>query len=87
MPHLRNWAALPVVETVRPEKVAAVLVARVSYPDASQLQLAEITKISDRTIGKVLRTVPSEIAADMAEQIIALAGGGQVLALTDGRAA
>ena len=78
---------LPVVETVRPEKVAAVLVARVTYPDASQLQLAEITNISDRTIGKVLRAVPSEIAGEVAEQILALAGGGKVLALTDGRAA
>ncbi|OJF14494.1 hypothetical protein BG844_09585 [Couchioplanes caeruleus subsp. caeruleus] len=68
---------LPVVETVRPEKVATVLVARVTYPDATLAQLAEMTKISDRTIGKVLRAVPAEIAGEV----------GQVLALTDGKAA
>ncbi len=77
---------LPVVESVRPEKVAVVLVARVRYPDATLAQLAEITDISDRTVGKVVRAVPAEIASDMAEQILALAGG-PVLALSDGRAA
>jgi hypothetical protein len=78
---------LPAVESVRPEKVAAALVARAVYPDATLAQLSEITGISDRTIGKVLRAVPTEIAGEMAQQILALAGGGQVLALTDGRAA
>ncbi|WP_433732564.1 hypothetical protein ACQP2Y_46745 (plasmid) [Actinoplanes sp. CA-051413] len=77
---------LPVVESVRPEKVALVLVARVTYPDATLAQLAEITEISDRTVGKVVRAVPADIAPEMVEQILALAGG-KVLALTDGRAA
>ena len=78
---------LPVVETVRPEKVATVLVAKAMHPQATIGELAEFTDISDRTIGKVLRGVPAEIAAEVVEQIFALAGGGQVLALTDGRAA
>lgn len=78
---------LPAVDGVRPEKVAIVLLARVIYPDVSQQQLAEITDISDRTIGKVVRAVPAQLAIEVGEQLLALAGGGKVLALTDGRAA
>ncbi len=78
---------LPIVESVRPEKVAAALVARVTYPDATLTQLAEITEISDRTIGKVVRAVPADVAGDIVDQILALAAGGPVLALTDGLAA
>lgn len=77
---------LPVVESVRPEKVALVLVARVTYPDATLAQLSEITDISDRTVGKVVRAVPADVAGEVVEQILAVAGG-KVLALTDGRAA
>jgi hypothetical protein len=69
---------LPVVETVAPETVATVLVAWAADPDISQAQLSEITGISDRTIRKILRAIP----ADMADEI-----AGQVLALTGGRAA
>ncbi|MEH0954663.1 hypothetical protein [Micromonospora sp. CPCC 205554] len=65
---------LPEVETVKPEKVAAILVARAENPDATQTALAEITGISDRTIRKVLNAVPAEIV-------------GQVLELTSGRVA
>jgi hypothetical protein len=65
---------LPEVETVKPEKVAAILVARAENPDATQTALAEITGISDRTIRKVLNAVPAEIV-------------GEVLALTSGRIA
>jgi hypothetical protein len=78
---------LPVVESVRPEKVAAALIARAVYPDATLAQLSEITSISDRTIGKVLRAGPSDVAGETAKQLLALAAGGQVLALTEGRAA
>lgn len=69
---------LPVVETVSPETVAAVLVAWAETPEATQAELFEKTGISARTIRKVLRAVPAEMAGEVA---------GQVLALTDGRAA
>ncbi|WP_141721475.1 hypothetical protein [Micromonospora citrea] len=65
---------LPEVETVKPEKVAAILIARAENPDARQADLAEITGISDRTIRKVLNAVPAEIV-------------GRVRELTDGRVA
>ncbi|MFG1892136.1 hypothetical protein ACGFIR_30255 [Micromonospora sp. NPDC049051] len=67
-------ADLPEVETVKPEKVAAILLARAENPDAKQAELAVITGISDRTIRKVLAAVPAEIV-------------GQVLELTSGRVA
>lgn len=69
---------VPSVETVRPETVAAVLVARVRFPEATNAELAAATAISDRTIRKVLNAVPADITAAFA---------GEVLALTDGRAA
>ncbi|GIF08875.1 coiled-coil domain-containing protein [Actinoplanes siamensis] len=69
---------LPVVETVAPETVATVLVAWAETPEATQAELRERTGISDRTIRKVLKAIPAEIAGEVA---------GQVLALTDGRAA
>ncbi|RAO26123.1 Protein anoxia up-regulated [Micromonospora noduli] len=67
-------ADLPEVETVKPEKVAAILLARAENPDAKQAQLAEITGISDRTIRKVLNAVPVEIAG----QVFELAGSDRV---------
>ncbi|WP_254877106.1 hypothetical protein [Verrucosispora sp. NA02020] len=67
-------ADLPEVETVKPEKVAAILIARAENPDATQAELAGLTGISDRTIRKVLNAVPAEIV-------------GQVLELTAGRVA
>ncbi|WP_043726515.1 hypothetical protein [Micromonospora maris] len=67
-------ADLPEVETVKPEKVAAILIARAENPNATQTELASITGISDRTIRKVLNAVPAEIV-------------GQVLELTAGRVA
>ena len=78
---------LPVVDSVRPEKVATVLVAKTIYPQATYAELYEITGISTRTVGTVMRGVPEEIAIEVGEQLLALAGGGKVLALTDGRAA
>jgi hypothetical protein len=67
-----------VVDSVAPETAAIVLVAWASNPEASQTRLSEITDISDRTIRKVLRAIPAEIAGEVARQ---------VLALTDGRPA
>ena len=69
---------VPSVETVRPETVAAVLIARATFPDATNAELAAATQISDRTIRKVLNAVPAEITAAFA---------GEVRALTDGVAA
>ncbi|MFI5837725.1 hypothetical protein ACIA5A_29010 [Micromonospora sp. NPDC051300] len=67
-------ADLPEVETVKPEKVAAILLARAENPDARQAELAEITGISDRTIRKVLNAVPAEIAG----QVLELTAGNRV---------
>ena len=65
---------LPVVDTVSPETVATVLVAWAETPNATQAELHQRTGISDRTIRKVLKAIPAEIA-------------DEVLELTDGRAA
>ncbi|GAB3866372.1 hypothetical protein GCM10029963_79580 [Micromonospora andamanensis] len=59
---------------MKPEKVAAILIARAENPDATQAELASITGISDRTIRKVLNAVPAEIV-------------GQALELAAGRVA
>jgi myosin heavy subunit len=66
---------VPSVETVRPETVAAVLVARVRFPEATNAELAAATTISDRTIRKVLNAVPAEITAAFAGEVLALTGG------------
>ncbi|SNY72754.1 hypothetical protein [Paractinoplanes atraurantiacus] len=67
---------LPVsVDTVAPETVATVLIAWAENPNASQAELAKITGISDRTIRKVLRAIPAEIAGELAGQVLALTGG------------
>ena len=66
---------VPAVETVRPETVAAVLVARVRFPEATNAELAAATAISDRTIRKVLNAVPAEITAAFAGEVLALTGG------------
>ncbi|PWU52780.1 hypothetical protein DLJ47_18095 [Micromonospora sp. S4605] len=58
---------LPEVDKVRPETVALVLIARAENPDAKQTELAAITGISDRTIRKVLNTVPAEIVGQVLE--------------------
>jgi hypothetical protein len=66
---------VPSVETVRPETVAAVLVARARFPEATNAELAAATTISDRTIRKVLNAVPAEITAAFAGEVLALTGG------------
>ncbi len=65
---------LPVVETVAPETVATVLVAWAQTPQATQSELFEKTGISARTIRKVLRAIPAEIAGEVAGQVLALTG-------------
>ena len=78
---------LPVVDGVRPEKVATVLVAKAIEPEATYAEIYDLTGISTRTVGTVMRGVPEETAIEVGQQLLALAGGGKVLALTDGRAA
>ena len=54
--------------------MATVLIAWAETPNATQAELHQRTGISDRTIRKVLKAIPAEIA-------------GEVLELTAGRAA
>ena len=67
-------AELPPVETVAPETVAVVLAARAQNPDATHIQLAELTGFSTKTVSKVVRAVPADVVH-------------RVLELTDGRVA
>lgn len=54
---------VPHVEGVTPELVAAVLSARKAEPGATRLRLAELAGTSDRTVRKVLNSVPQDVAS------------------------